>query len=248
MNKKIFIVLPFKESLNQNKSGAVSIFVKDTLKYSKFKDKVQVISSEHVGSSIFFKNKTYIHKFCKKYKNNKINIIEVHNRPEYVKVLKKNFPTTKIILTYHNDPQKLRGSFLPSERDYLLKNCEKIIFISEWIKQRFFSDLTSNKLNNCKIIYHGVKKTKKIDFKKKKKNILFVGKLNHNKGYDIFVDVAEKFKKNNPEWNFIAIGDENRKKIFPNKNIVKEIGYISNDKVLKYYEKSEIAIGNSKLD
>ena len=70
MNKKIFIVLPFKESLNQNKSGAVSIFVKDTLKYSKFKDKVQVISSEHVGSSIFFKNKTYIHKFCKKYKNN----------------------------------------------------------------------------------------------------------------------------------------------------------------------------------
>ena len=36
-----------------------------------------------------------------------------------------------------------------------------------------------------------------------------------------------------------------KKKIFPEKNVVTEIGYISNSKVLKYYEKSEIAIGNS---
>ena len=46
---------------------------------------------------------------------------------------------------------------------------------------------------------------------------------------------------------FISIGNEPRK-IFPEKNVVTEIGYISNSKVLKYYEKSEIAIGNSKWD
>ena len=35
--KKIFIILPFKENLNKNDAGAVSIFVKDTTKYSKYK-------------------------------------------------------------------------------------------------------------------------------------------------------------------------------------------------------------------
>ena len=33
---------------------------------------------------------------------------------------------------------------------------------------------------------------------------------------------------------------------FPDKNIVTEIGYKSNTEVLKYYENSEIAIGNSR--
>ena len=37
MNENIFIILPFKESLDPIKSGAVSIYVKDILKYSKYK-------------------------------------------------------------------------------------------------------------------------------------------------------------------------------------------------------------------
>ena len=37
MSKKIFIILPFKESLKKDLAGAVSIFVQDTVKISKFK-------------------------------------------------------------------------------------------------------------------------------------------------------------------------------------------------------------------
>jgi hypothetical protein len=43
--KKIFIILPFKESLNKNNAGAVSIFVKDTTRYSKYKKYIKIISS-----------------------------------------------------------------------------------------------------------------------------------------------------------------------------------------------------------
>ena len=42
--------------------------------------------------------------------------------------------------------------------------------------------------------------------------------------------------------------ETSQKKIFPDQNIVKEVGYIPNKQVLKYYKKSEIAIGNSKWD
>ena len=245
MNKDIFIILPFKESLKPNKAGAVSIYVQDSLRISKFKKRIQVISSDNFSNSKLFRNKTYINNFCNKFKNKKISIIEIHNRPEYAKILKKNFPYAKIILTYHNDPQNLRGSINPNEREKLLEICTEIVFISNWIKKRFFTDLNKIK-NNNKIIYHGIKKKISVNQKNKKKQILFVGKLNENKGYDIFVDVAEKFKKINPQWKFIAIGNETRKKIFPDKNIVDEVGYKSNKEVLKYYENSEIAIGNSK--
>ena len=37
MDKNIFIILPFKESLNPKISGAVSILIQDSLKYTKFK-------------------------------------------------------------------------------------------------------------------------------------------------------------------------------------------------------------------
>ena len=88
-------------------------------------------------------------------------------------------------------------------------------------------------------------KNNKLNIKKKKKNILFVGKLNKAKGYDIFVETAKLFKKFDDTWNFIAIGDEPRKQIFPEKNIVNEVGYKTNNEVLKYYSNSEIAVGNS---
>ena len=248
MKKKIFIILPYKESLDPNKSGAVSIYIKDSLKYSKFKNNIKIISSNNFSNSKFFRNKNYIIEFCKKYKNEKISIIEIHNRPEYVKILKKYFPNSKIILTYHNDPLNLRGSILSSEREFILNNCEKIIFISKWIKNRFFIKVSSNIRNNYELIYHGVLKKKKINVSKKVKNILFVGKLNESKGYHIYHEVAKKFKEIKPEWNFIAIGNEPRKKIFPETNVIKEIGYKNNSSVLKYYEKSEIAIGNSLWD
>ena len=246
MNKDIFIILPLKESLNPKKSGAVSIYIKDSLKYSKYKKRIKIISSSDFSNSKIFKNRNYINDFCKKYVNKKISLIEIHNRPEYINILKKYFPNCKIILNFHNDPLNLRGSISIKEREKLLQDCSKIIFVSNWIKKRFFLDTKSNIRSNYEIIYPGILKKKNINFKKKQPNILFVGKLNENKGYDVFVDVAEKFSKINSNWKFIAIGNESRKKIFPNKNIVHEIGYKSNIEVLKYYEKSEIAIGNSK--
>ncbi len=243
MNEKIIIILPFKESLNPKTAGAVSIYVTDSTKYSIYKKNIKIISSDAKNKRIF-RNKNYILNFCETYQDKKISIIEIHNRPEYVNYIKKYFPDTKIILTFHNNPLTLRGSERIQEREALLKDCYKIIFISRWIQNRFFSAFINSNYLNTEIIYHGVKKISKFNTKKKK-NILFVGKLNKAKGYDIFCDAAKKFKKYNNEWNFVAIGDEPRKKIFPDKEVVKEIGYKTNKEVLNYYKNSEIAVGNS---
>jgi glycosyltransferase involved in cell wall biosynthesis len=246
MKKDIFIILPFKESLNPNYAGAVSLYVKDTTNYSIFKKRISIISSDDFkNKSQLFRNKNYIINFCNKYKTSSIKIIEIHNRPEYFNYIKKYFPTTKIKLIFHNDPLSLRGSISLKERENIINGCDKVIFISRWIQQRFFTSFKNANLSRTLIIPHGVNKNIKINLSNKEKNILFVGKLNHAKGYHIFSEAALKFKKIDPSWNFIAIGNEARKEIFPEKKIVKEIGYKKNYDVLKYYSKSEIAIGNS---
>ena len=245
MNKKIFIILPYKETLKPNFAGAVSIYVQDTTKYSKYKKNIKIISSDSFDKNKIFRNRNYILDFCKKYQKKKIDVIEIHNRPEYLAYIKKFFPNTKVKIFFHNDPLSLRGSENIKERDYILSNSDKIIFLSNWIHQMFFSGLKNSNYHNVETLPVGIIKEKKISFKKKQKNILFVGKLNKAKGYHIFCNVASKFKKHDPSWKFIAIGNETRKEIFPSKNSVTELGYLKNHDVLNYYKKSEIAIGNS---
>jgi glycosyltransferase involved in cell wall biosynthesis len=248
MSKKIFIILPFKESLKKNLAGAVSIFVQNTTEESKFKKYIKVISSDELDKKKLFRNKNYILDFCKKNDQKKIDIFEIHNRPEYLSYVKQFFPYSKINLFFHNDPLSLRGSETVKERISIISNTNKLIFNSRWTQKKFYSGLKNVKISDSMILPHGINKVKKINLTKKEKNILFVGKLNKSKGYDIFCDTAYKFKKYDPTWNFISIGNETRREIFPIKDTVNELGYLKNEEVLKFYEKSEIAIGNSVWD
>ena len=61
MKKDIFIILPYKESLNPNFAGAVSLYVKDTTSHSIYKKRIQIISSDDFNNkSELFRNKNYI--------------------------------------------------------------------------------------------------------------------------------------------------------------------------------------------
>ena len=122
MNKKIFIILPYKESLDKKIAGAVSLYVKDTSNYSKYKKQIRIISSEKIKEKKFFKNKNYVLDFCNKYKDTRIDIIEIHNRPEYIPLIKKFFPNTKLIIFFHNDPLSMRNSEKINERQYIIDN------------------------------------------------------------------------------------------------------------------------------
>ena len=252
------IILPNKERFSKNESGAASIFVKDSLKPKDYKSYIIYGNSknnEKKYKKIFVnanqKNKLlsnylYIKKFISKFKNKNITLFEIHNRPEYVINLKKNFPSAKFIIFYHNDPTKLRGSKILSQRKYLDNNCTNV-FLSKYIKKCFYKDFRTYKKNNF-ILYPGVRTD---NFKKiqKKKLIVFCGKLNESKGYDIFIKTASIVKKNKKfkDWKFISIGSE-RRRIIKKNSYVKEFGQISNSKILKIYEKSSIAIAPSTWD
>jgi glycosyltransferase involved in cell wall biosynthesis len=251
---KIAILLPQKEKYTAEKAGSVSIFVNNHLSKSTFKNDTKIYGAAIKNSldvknfvSIksnkkIFTNRSYVNNFSEKI-NIKVDLIELHNRPKYFYFLKKNFPNKKFIIYFHNDPNDLDGARTVEEKIYILSKCDKIIFLSKWIKEKFIENLEDKSSSKYEIFYPGVLEGKKFNTKKEK-IILFVGKLNKDKGYDIFIDAVSKFVKKNIDWRAISIGSEDRRTISKNK-YVKELGELKNIDVLKLYERSSIAIANS---
>ena len=140
---KISILLPYKENFSPNYAGAVSLFVNATSKISKFKKDIVIFGSTDFTNNFsdnylniplkkkLFKSqsKEYVNKFVLLNIEKKPNIVEIHNRPNYVNYINKL--ETKIVLYFHNDPISMIGSKTVTERKKLLNLCSKIIFNSE---------------------------------------------------------------------------------------------------------------------
>jgi glycosyltransferase involved in cell wall biosynthesis len=259
---KISILLPYKENFSPNYAGAVSLFVKDTSKISKYKKNIYIYGNTKFKKTFALKyinldlnkafiesqSEKYIEKFAKEEKKFSSDVIEIHNRPTYLfYLIKENIRDVKYVIYFHNDPLSMRGSKTIKERIFLLENCGNIIFNSQWSKKRFLEGIESKYYNSEKliIIYQSSIK-QKINFNKKKKWITFVGKLNRAKGYDIFgktiIKILNKYKK----WKAIVIGDERREIMkFYHKNL-NLMGFQSHNTVLKILKKTSIAVACSR--
>ena len=97
-------------------------------------------------------NKSYVEAFSKLENKRKSDLIEVHNRPIYINYLHKTLEKRNYILYFHNDPLTMNGSTTITERIFLLKNCFKIIFNSNWSKKRFLEGMKSDYINSEKLI------------------------------------------------------------------------------------------------
>ena len=259
---KISILLPYKENYSKDYAGAVSIFVNGVNKNSKFRKKIKVygntdfpnlLSKNYINLPFKKKlfqssSKIYVNNFIKTEKKRKSKIIEVHNRPNYLKYFKDKV-TSKIVFYFHNDPLSMNGSKNISERMYILHLCSKIIFNSEWTKSRFFYGLDKFYLNSEKadVIYQSTNKSV-VNLENKKKIIMFVGKLNKSKGYDLFGKAAIRILNEFKDWKALVFGDEPREKIvFKHERLINN-GYQSNDKILRSFKLSSIAVACSRWE
>ena len=259
---KISILLPYKENFAHDLAGAVSLFVSQISKISKFKNNTFIYGStkskkyltNNYRNITFKKNifqsssKVYVSNFLKIKNILTSDIIEIHNRPNYLRYVKKNF-SKKIFLYFHNDPLSMDGSNSIKDRIYLMNNSNKLFFNSEWSKNRFFSDIPKNLFynNQAVVCYQSTNKVK-INFNKKEKIISFVGKLNSSKGYDVFgrtiIDVLNK----NKDWNALVIGDEAREKLNFFHDRLNLLGFKDNKFVLNILKKISISVTCSRWE
>jgi glycosyltransferase involved in cell wall biosynthesis len=257
---KIATILPYKESYTFKYASAVSLWVSEFFKKSKFKDNnfiygntkpEKYLTKNYINislDSLQFKFKStsreYTEKLINELNKEKFEIIEVHNRPLVLFKLMDSVKS-KFIMYYHNDPLSMSGSKTISERNKILNNVDKIIFISKWVKDRFFIGIENIFSDKTEIIYHSVNIRKKVI---KSNNIVFVGKLNYSKGYDIYKNAILKILDEFPDWKAFSVGNESRRSIYISHKLHKELGFIDHKKTLRLLDKSEIAVVPSRWE
>ena len=260
----IGILLPYKENFSPEYPGAVSLFVYETSKNSKFKKNITVFGNTDFKKKFKIKyeninlrnrlfssqTKTYVNKFIELQKKYKFSIIEVHNRPSYINILSEKLSDKIFSLYFHNDPLSMDGSKTIADRKKLLKTCHKIIFNSNWSKKRFLEGLENKIVNSDKLVvfFQSAKKNSSNIIKNKKKWITFVGKLNKAKGYDIFVKAIKKILNKYPNWKAKIIGDEKRERIFLKHKNADILGFLNHEKTLNIFKKTSIAVACSRWE
>ena len=256
--KDIAILLPYKENFTEKSAGAASIWVKDYLNKSKLKKRSLVFGNLEdnskpllknfknlkIGNSFVKKNIAYTNKLYKEYLKYNFKIIEIHNRPESLLYLIKKKVKAKLIFVFHNNPQDLRSSSSIKERIFIAENTDQIYFVSKWVKNKFFEDLPYKHRNNAEILYPAINPIK--IFPKKNKLIIFTGKLNSSKGFDIYckavIKILDKFK----DWTALAIGNEPREKFNFKHDRFRVLDWVTHDKILNYYKRSSISVVPSR--
>ena len=257
---KISILLPFKENFSPEYAGAVSLYIDEITKKSIYKKSITVYGSTNFKKKLstryknifikklFFQSNQikYIKRFIELQKKDPSDLIEVHNRPLYLKELLKNL-NSKFVFHFHNDPLAMNGSKLVTERVSMINNCRKIIFCSHWVKDQFLKNIDETRIDKKKlsVIEHSIDR-KKVDISKKQKIITFVGRLNKAKGYDLFGDATIAILKKYKDWEVNVAGDEPREILIYNHKNFKTLGFLNHKKVLNLYEKTSIAITCSK--
>jgi len=261
---KISILLPYKENFSPDYPGAVSLFVYETSKISKYKKKITVFGNTDfkkrfnlnyinidLKKNIFSsQTKNYVNKFIDLEKKIDSSILEVHNRPSYIHILSSKIKNKVFTLYFHNDPLSMEGSKTVDQRKKLLKICYKIIFNSAWSKKRFLEGLENKFINSNKLLifYQSAKKGNISLIKNKKKWITFVGKLNRAKGYDIFSKSIIKILNKYPQWKAIIIGDEKREKIRLKHKGASLLGFRKHNEVINIFKKTSITVACSRWE
>ena len=257
---KIATILPYKENYTLDKASAASLWVSEFYKNSKFKKYNFIyghtkfnkylttnyinINLKNLKSKLKSTTNEYSKKLIKDLNLKDYDIVEIHNRPQLLhKLLEK--VKNRFIFYFHNDPLSMKGSQSINERIKILNSTERIIFVSEWVRYRFFLDLDKKLQSKTDVIYPSVNLQRPA---KKKKSIIFVGRLNYSKGYDLFKDAISKILDEFPVWKAFSIGDEERRSIYISHPKHKEIGFINHKKTLNILNRSEIAVVPSRWD
>jgi len=259
-NLKIATILPYKENYSLEKASAASLWVAEFFKNSKFKDNNFIygytksknyltknyvnITIKSINSKFTSSTNEYSSKLIKEINSKNFDIVEIHNRPLILFNL-VNKVDNRFVFYFHNDPLSMKGSKKISERLFILKNTEKIIFVSEWVRKRFFLDLDKKLTTKTEVIYPSVLAQRPI---KKEKVITFVGRLNESKGYDIFAKSIIRILNEFPKWKALSIGDEDRRSIYIDHKQHKELGFLNHKKTLNILNKSEIAVVPSRWE
>ena len=267
---KIDIILPYKEIFSPENASAVSLTIRNSAEFSEFKKEIEVYGqyTEHSFKDIKFtgikvnrllhfgNNRSIIFSYINIInKNTKIKrIVEMHNRPYLFHTMFKQKIRHPITLHFHNDPREMKGSKSIKERLFIANHAASVYFVSEYIKNCFLEGLKKN-YKNLFVLPNGIQR-RILQKPKKKKQVLFIGRLVPEKGCHLFVNAIKDIVLEFPDWEFKIIGTpkagQKQLKLDYAKDLIAKftslgnnveyLGYIPNNEVEKMLYEASILV------
>jgi UDP-glucose:(glucosyl)LPS alpha-1,2-glucosyltransferase len=137
----------------------------------------------------------------------RVDLIEVHNRPEIALRLARRFPPRRIALILHNDPRGMRGATSPRLRAALSHSLGRILCVSPYLRDLWMEGMTGvpapDILPNC-LDLSALPAALPAD--QRERTLLFAGRLVADKGADTFVAACARALPALPGWQAVMIG------------------------------------------
>lgn len=214
-----------------------------------------------------FNSKTYIQNVVEQLQQDKPDIIQIENRPKYVKLIRQAIPTAKIILTLHSvtfiSPPYMRKRLL---KNYLTQTNVIVVnsqFLKNYVIERTNLDSTKIVVNHLGVNTDQFKPKWQLDsnssleeIRKKlgvfdHKILLYAGRLVQIKGVHHILEAMPEIIKADPSIRLIIAGssfgnrsyfDHLQKLAESVKDHVIFTSFISNDKIHELFQISDLLL------
>jgi glycosyltransferase involved in cell wall biosynthesis len=221
----IAVVLPHAERFVADQAGAIALQVQAATLASRFKSRIRVYGSP-VGEPLpgiafvpvvpvaaWWRSKTwaYAAALTRLLRQDRPLLVEVHNRPAMLLHLARREPALKLSLHLHNDPLAMAQSRTARQRRRLLALAAHVYCVSAFIRGRFLNGLDGRLderlLARLHVLHNGIA-WPRAPSAAKERLILFVGRLNPDKGAHLFVDALAQILPRHPDWQAVLVGGQ----------------------------------------
>ncbi len=132
-------------------------------------------------------------------------LVEVHNRPEIALSLAHRLPGIPVTLILNNDPQEMRESRSPAERDSMLRQLARVITSSAYLRGRLL-DGVAQPARDPVVLPNCLDLAELPPPVRRQRMILFAGRVVADKGPDAFVSACATSLPHLPGWHAVMIG------------------------------------------
>ena len=231
------ILLPYKEVMTPSHAGAIARVAADLYHFSAYSEKLKIFGSPISGQPLkevnfqplsprhkwlFGNNKGFLRAYLaylRAYPGNAPSLVEIHSRCHLAREMKTARPDLNVSLYMHNDARDMQGGKTIKERLWLVNNLSAILFVSDYLRQRFITDLPAaellpNALEKCSVIANEVTRTHSA-CPKKKKQIILAGRMVPEKGILEACEAAAQILPAFPDWQLHVVGGTHFHKAAP---------------------------------
>lgn len=137
------------------------------------------------------------------------DVVQVHNRPALALMLARALAPRPVILSLHNHADTMRGGRRAAERSRLAEALGAVVCISEHVRERFLAGVPAQLADKVVTIHRGLRfgvLPQPLPAAARRREILYVGRLNAEKGADMFVRAVALALPSLPGWSARMIG------------------------------------------